>query len=121
MAWEAKAKDRLRDLLGSARGKNKRPPWIDERYWSRCGIIGIPLRIKPSTNGIRGTTLNEREDREPENTRDLTEKFSRSKYFEELDKHQKGEYVHFRLAWFWEKFHEVQRMAKEDAEASSTA
>ncbi|KAI5677638.1 hypothetical protein M9H77_08588 [Catharanthus roseus] len=34
MAWESKAKNRLRDLLGDARGKNKRPSWIDERYWA---------------------------------------------------------------------------------------
>ncbi|KAI5649730.1 hypothetical protein M9H77_35735 [Catharanthus roseus] len=34
MTWESKAKDRLWDLLGDARGKNKRPPWIDESYWA---------------------------------------------------------------------------------------
>ncbi|KAI5658837.1 hypothetical protein M9H77_27630 [Catharanthus roseus] len=34
---------------------------------------------------------------------------------------KKGEYVDFRSARFWEKFHEVCRKAEEDAEASSTA
>ncbi|KAI5667164.1 hypothetical protein M9H77_17017 [Catharanthus roseus] len=32
---ESKAKDRLRDFLGDARGKNKRLPWIDESYWAK--------------------------------------------------------------------------------------
>ncbi|KAI5667514.1 hypothetical protein M9H77_17367 [Catharanthus roseus] len=82
IAWESKVKDRLRDLLGDVRGKNKRSSWIDESYWAKI--------------------------------KDLTERFSRSKYLEELHKHQKadkkGEY---------EKFHEV-RKAEEDAKASST-
>ncbi|KAI5682938.1 hypothetical protein M9H77_04166 [Catharanthus roseus] len=91
---------------------------------ARYGIIRIPLRIKPSPNEIRGTGLRDREDGEPRSTQDLTEKFFRSKYLEELHKHQKGEkkgeYVDFRSVQFWEKFHEVRRKAEEDGEASGT-
>ncbi|KAI5682312.1 hypothetical protein M9H77_03540 [Catharanthus roseus] len=57
--------------------------------------------------------------------KDLTKKFSRSKYLEELQKHQKrekkGEYVDFRSVEFWEKFHGLRRIAEEDAEAPVTA
>ncbi|KAI5649844.1 hypothetical protein M9H77_35849 [Catharanthus roseus] len=126
MAWELKAKDRLRDFLDDAQGKNKKPTWIDESYW-------------PSLNKIRGTGLRDREDRESESTRknvnpficvlpqkDLAKRFSWGKYLEELHKHLKGEneeYADFRSAQFWlslEKFHEVQRKAEEDAEALGT-
>ncbi|KAI5654258.1 hypothetical protein M9H77_31445 [Catharanthus roseus] len=86
MAWKSKAKDRLRDLLGNARGKNKRPSWID--------ILG---------------------------RYDLTERFSRSKYLKELQEQKKGEYVDFRTRRFWEKFHEVRKKAKQDAEALGTS
>ncbi|KAI5658373.1 hypothetical protein M9H77_27166 [Catharanthus roseus] len=58
----------------------------------RCGIIGIPLCVKPNPNGIRGTGLRDRENRELGSTRvvpshsqtiikwqkDLTKRFSRS-------------------------------------------
>ncbi|KAI5682699.1 hypothetical protein M9H77_03927 [Catharanthus roseus] len=80
----------------------------------RCGIIEIPLCIKSSLNGIRGTGLRDREDRESGSTRqkDLTKRFSQSKHLEGLHKHQKeekkGKY----------KFHEIRRNAEEDAEAS---
>ncbi|KAI5662973.1 hypothetical protein M9H77_22296 [Catharanthus roseus] len=46
--------------------------------------------------------------------KDLTKRHSRSKYIEELHKHQKGE-----KKGEYEKFQEIQRKAEEDAEASS--
>ncbi|KAI5666829.1 hypothetical protein M9H77_16682 [Catharanthus roseus] len=85
----------------------------------RCGIIKIHLRIKLRPNGIRVTELRDREDREPGSTyvqKDLTERFSWSKFFEELHKHQKGE-----KKGKYEKFHEVRRKAEKDDEASATA
>ncbi|KAI5681782.1 hypothetical protein M9H77_03010 [Catharanthus roseus] len=126
MEWELKVKDRLRNLLGEAWGKNKRPPWIDESYWAAMCNLWNTLRIKSSPNGIRGAGLRDREDGEPGSTwqKDLIERFSLSKYLEELHKHQKGEknveYADFYSAQFWKKFHEVRKKAEEDAEASST-
>lgn len=32
-AWESKVSARLRDSLGDALGANKRPPWIEEKFW----------------------------------------------------------------------------------------
>ncbi|KAI5666370.1 hypothetical protein M9H77_16223 [Catharanthus roseus] len=66
------------------------------------------LRIKPSPNRIGGTRLKTRKQK------DLTKRFSRSKYFEELHKHQKGKKK-------GGKFHEVRRKTEEDTEASGTA
>ncbi|KAI5667783.1 hypothetical protein M9H77_17636 [Catharanthus roseus] len=87
-----KGKRPIKGLLGEARRKNKRPLWIDEIYWPRCGMIGIPLHIKPSPNGIRGTRLRDREDGESGSTqqKDLSKRFSWRKYLEELHKHLKG-------------------------------
>ncbi|KAI5649781.1 hypothetical protein M9H77_35786 [Catharanthus roseus] len=46
--------------------------------------------------------------------KDLTKRFSQSKYFEELHKHKKGEkkgeYIDYRLTKFWVKFHEFRKM-----------
>ncbi|KAI5669556.1 hypothetical protein M9H77_19409 [Catharanthus roseus] len=95
---------------------------------TRSRIIRIAMRIKPNPNGIRGTGLRDGEDGEPRSTRDLTERFSRSKYLEEFHKYQKGEkkgeYVDYHSAEFWislAKFHELQRKAEEDAEVSGIA
>ncbi|KAI5671716.1 hypothetical protein M9H77_12080 [Catharanthus roseus] len=87
----------------------------------RCGITGIPLLIKPSSNRIRGTRLKDMEDGEFGSTHNLIERFSRNKYLEELHKHEKGEkkgeYVDFCSTRFWEKFHKVQMKAEENVEA----
>ncbi|KAI5675405.1 hypothetical protein M9H77_06355 [Catharanthus roseus] len=79
---------------------------------SRCGIIRVVLRIKPSPSGIRETGLR---GGEPGSTRvqnDFTERFSQSKYVEELHKHQKeekkGEYVDYLLAEFWRLMRRVE-------------
>ncbi|KAI5681612.1 hypothetical protein M9H77_02840 [Catharanthus roseus] len=90
--------------------------------WNHWNI----LACKASLNGIRGTELRDRKDGKAGCTRqkDLTERFSCSKYLEELHMHQKGEKkgerVDFRSTQFWKKFHEVRRKAEEDVEVSGT-
>ncbi|KAI5652438.1 hypothetical protein M9H77_29625 [Catharanthus roseus] len=91
----------------------------------RCGIIGIPLHIKPNLNGIRGTGLRtgktgsqeahewfhliHKDDCEMGIKVLIEQVLSRAPHVSEGGE-ERGE-----------KFHEVWRIAKEDAEASGTA
>ncbi|KAI5667060.1 hypothetical protein M9H77_16913 [Catharanthus roseus] len=116
--------DQDKDGIGA---KDERPIKGFVATGPRCGIIGTPLRVKPSLNETRGTGLREREDESREALgfkKNLTERFSRKKYLEELHKHQKGEkkreYVDFHSTRFWEKFHKIQRKAEEDDVVSVT-
>ncbi|KAI5654567.1 hypothetical protein M9H77_31754 [Catharanthus roseus] len=87
-------KDLLRNLLGDAWEKNKRPSWIDEKYWAemnrtqRQGGQGPEKHTDGSISFIEMIVKWQK---------DLIERFSRSKYLEELHQHQnekkKGEYI----------------------------